>query len=145
MVSLRSARGELAFSPTQFAAQYFVISQTRRVDELYFAGRLSDHDAIFGLELKSDLAVEGQKALLADFDEIKLDARGIGHDQRAIGQHVRADRSDDEGVERRMNDRPTGGERIGGGTCGGSDDQAVGAIATDVAAVNRNIEIQHAG
>ena len=104
-----------------------------------------DHDAIFGLELKSDLAVEGQEGRLVALGEIEFDARGIGNDQRAVGQHVRTDRSDDESVEGRMDDRAAGGERIGGGTGRRGHDQAVGAVAAHVTAVDGDIEIEHAG
>ena len=110
-----------------------------------FGFGFGDHDAIFGLELKSDLAVEGQEGRLVALGEIEFDARGIGNDQRAVGQHVRTDRSDDESVEGRMDDRAAGGERIGGGTGRRGHDQAVGAVAAHVTAVDGDIEIEHAG
>src|ERR1700678_2362831 len=124
-----------AFSPAQLASQNFVVGQARRADKLNFGFGFGDHDAIFGLELKSDLAVEGQEGRLVALGEIEFDARGIGNDQRAVGQHVRTDRSDDESVEGRMDDRAAGGERIGGGTGRRGYDQAVGAVAAHVTAV----------
>src|SRR5271154_4607419 len=102
-VLLEKRLAESTFSPPQFAAQDFVIGQSRRAHKLYLGFRLGDYHAVFWLELKADLPIELKKNWLARFDEIEFDSRGVRHDERAIRQHVRAYRRDHERVEGRMN------------------------------------------
>ena len=70
---------------------------------------------------------------------------GIGHDHRPVGEHVRTDRRDTEGVHRRKDDGTAGGERIRGRAGGRGDDEAVGFIRRDEVIVDIRIQIDHAG
>ena len=42
-----------------------------------------------------------------------------------------------------MQNRPAGGQRIGGGAGGGGDDQAVGALGEDEFAVDKHFKLDH--
>src|SRR5258705_7730162 len=74
-----------------------------------------------------------------------LDGTGIAHDYRAVGESMRADGSNNPGLDGGMHDGAASGERIRGGTGGSGDDQAVSAIAADKVRVNRELQIDHAG
>ena len=76
-------------------------------------------------------------------DDLQL-AVAVHHD-RAAGKHVRVHRHDDDGIQLRMHDRTTGGQRVGGGTGGRGDDQAVGLLAADELAVDIQLELDHPG
>ena len=66
------------------------------------------------------------------------------HDDRAVGQRVRRDRCDHDRAERRVDDRPAAGEGVGGRAGRTRDHEAVAAMRIDEAAVDPDLELDHA-
>src|SRR6202171_2884019 len=142
---LSSPAGWLRFAPFQLAAQNLKIRFPWRLDELQQLFRTGDADKIRGVQWDTALSVERQKNGLRVPGEFQLDGRRVADYKWAITQRVRADGRDHEGFHRGMHDGSAGGEGIGGRACGAGHDQAVGAVATDKIAVNRELKTDHAG
>jgi hypothetical protein len=134
----------LDFAPFEFAAQDFEIGFARRLDESEAVGRTGDADAILGFHGNAFLAVESQEDGLGVARQFDFDAGRIAYDDGPVGERVRANGRDDEGFDRRVNDRAAGGEGIGSGTGGCGDDETVGAITADKIVVDEELELDHA-
>ncbi len=91
------------------------------------------------------LAVESEEDGFGIFGQLYFYGGRVANDDGAIGERVRADRRDDEGLDSGMNDGAAGGKRVGGGTRGSRKHEAVGAIAADEIAINGKFELDHAG
>ena len=61
-----------------------------------------------------------------------------------LRQRVRADRHQRHRLQRRMQDRPAGRQRVRGGAGRRGDDQAVGALAVDELAVDAHFQLDQA-
>ena len=73
-----------------------------------------------------------------------LDGAIAADDDRPVGQRVRAHRHQRDHGQRRVQDRPAGGQRVGGGAGGRGDDQAVGAQVVDELPVDAHLELDQA-
>ena len=92
----------------------------------------------------ADLAVDAEIGFFFAGLDHDLDFRSIAHHQRAMRQRVRRDRRNHEGVDRRHQDWPAGGQRIGGRTGGRGDDQAVGLVAGNEHLIDINVAMVQA-
>jgi hypothetical protein len=95
-------------------------------------------------ELVSDLAVESEIGLLLEGAEVEFELHAIGKNERAIGEHVRADGRQHKGLQHRIENWSASGERIGGGTGGRGNDEAISTIASEKMPIHGEIEIKHA-
>ncbi len=80
---------------------------------------------------------ERDRSSIGDHEAHRL--RGVEH-QRAVEQHVRRDRGEQEAPDTRRHDRSAGGERIRGGAGGRGDDHAVGGVGGEERAVDLHLE-----
>ena len=100
-------------------------------------------DAVARPQLAVRVAVEVHARVRAAMHE-DLDLRIAGDRDRPVGQRVRAHRHDREHRQRRVQDRPAGRQRVGGGAGRRRHDQAVGAQVVDELAVDAHLELDQA-
>src|SRR5439155_26375723 len=137
------ANPALTLTPLEFRAEDGEEILLRKSDEPDARGGfayldcvpLSEPDTYLPIDCRHDLLV-GQQA---HYDTV----RTAQHD-RAVGQGVRADGSQDDGVHRGEEDRPTRRERVGGRSGRGRDDEAVSAIRGGMAAIDGHREVDDA-
>src|SRR6266852_9255500 len=77
MCFLERAETPSAFAPPQFAAEHFEIRFLWRADQMNFALRSSDGNAIAALQLKSYLSVHRKMARFVGRRKINDDARRV--------------------------------------------------------------------
>ena len=92
----------------------------------------------------SDLTIDAESAVGAAV-EAHRDAGAAADDERTMGERVGANGSEDNGVDAGHQDRASGGERVGSGTGGSGDDDAVGLVLDDMFAVDAQLKADEAG
>src|SRR2546425_9039753 len=95
------------------------------------------------LKRNSSLAIKGQKNRFGVSGEFHLDGRRIANYERTVAKHVGTDGSDDEGLDRGMHDRSTGGKGISSRAGGAGHDQSVGPVAADKLGVDDQMQLDH--
>src|SRR5918997_6526987 len=125
---IRSSRNmtRLTFPPFQFLAQDFIIAAARQLYQRYRETVVPCLDFVAVLEPNTLLSVGPQENGIAKRAKRNLYSRHTRHHDRSIGQCVRTQGSQNDGAERRRQNRPAGGERISGRTRGRRNNQPVG-------------------
>ena len=104
----------------------------------------ADADQVPLFQVVALLSVDGGDGLV--FLRIQLDTKIRRKHQRSlVGQGVRQNRRDDEGVGEGVDYRPAGCQIVGGGTRWGGDDQAVPPVTVETFPVDRGIHDDHFG
>ena len=99
-------------------------------------------DKVTGLEIMRHLAVE-VNARIIGLDDANLDVGLVTDHDRPVGQRMWTQRHEGDAGQRRMQDRPTRRERVGGRPGRRRDDQAVRTLVVDEFAVDRQLELDH--
>src|SRR5713226_10679250 len=86
-----AASRRLRFTPFELAAQNIEVGFSRRLDEFEPLGGARDADAVAGLHGDPLLAVEGEEDGLRVARKAHLDTGRVAHNQRPVGERVRAD------------------------------------------------------
>src|ERR1700676_1009474 len=102
------------FAPLQFAAQDLVVGLLRWNHESQFFGRLSNNNAVPWQQFDSDLSVQGKKYGVITGLKIDFDCYRVGNNKRSIGQGVRTNWSQDERLDRWIDDGTSRREGVGG-------------------------------
>lgn len=95
------------------------------------------------LDRQRDLAIAANLQIAADLRKFQADGAVAVDHQRPGGKGVREHRHQRDRLQRRGEDRPAGGERVGGGAGRGGDDQAVGALREGETIVDVHLEFDH--
>lgn len=134
------------FPPFQLPPDGSVESVLLSAQKTHFLFVIRDHDVVAAEERMVDLTVEGEtQGEVLEFALPREDFYGdlviSRNDEGLLGKGVRADGSEDGGLERRMDDRPAGGEVIGRGTGRRCDDDAVRTVLGERGTVDARLEI----
>src|SRR5271165_3475417 len=97
------------------------------------------------LDRHANLPIDTEVRLLVAGPDAKFYRGFIGNDQRPMGQRMGAHWRHHEGGYRRHEHWAACGERVGGRSSGGGDNDAVSLAIEDENAIDNQIEIQEAG
>src|SRR5437899_506746 len=136
-------RRPLALPPLQLGPEDREELLLRETHEANPRGGLHHPHGVVLPEAYPDLAVHGDHDVLVRHER-DLDPMHSGEDDRPVRQGVGADRRQHDRVHRRKQDRPTGGEAVGGRAGRRRDDQAVGAVRGGVLPLDRHREVDDA-
>src|SRR5687767_15035490 len=129
---IRSSRNmtRLTFPPFQFLAQNFIVTAARQLYQRYRQAVVACLDFVAVLEPNTLLSVGTQENGIAKRAKRNLYSRHTRHHDRSVGQCVRTQGSQDDGAERRRQNRPPGREGISGRTRGRRNNQSVSPVVT---------------
>jgi hypothetical protein len=131
-------------APAELGAEDAVVVVPARMQQADACPAALDDDRHVAGERQVELAVAGQAHhFRVHVAQAQLDAAAAGDHQRPVAEGVRADRHEQQRVQARMDQGAAAGQRIGGGAGGSRDDQAVGALGVDEAAVDVGLELDH--
>ncbi len=92
--------------PAELHPQHVVIGATADRDDAKGRLRVADLHDLAGRHRRRLAPVDDDHGAVALGTHEELDPRALRHDQGTIRERVRADRHEDEGVERRLDERP---------------------------------------
>src|SRR5581483_2906078 len=101
-------------------------------------------DAVFVLDRHAFLAVNAEKCLLACAFDDDLNLNRVLHDQRTMGKRMRAHRRDYQRVHCRHQDRTAGSQRVGRGSSGRRDNDAIALVIGYKARIEVQVETHQA-
>jgi hypothetical protein len=132
------------FVPVQLLAQGVEIAPAHRVQQaqLVLERRTVMRSPCSRLVKRLHVEVGAGVAAGHHFDR---DLAGGGQHDGPVGQGVRRDRHHHPAADGRVQQRPAGRQRVGGGAGGRGDDQAVGALVGHEVAVHLHPQLHHAG
>ncbi len=116
----------LALAPAEFAAQEFE-EGAAHPQEFDAVGGFAALDLVSLYNWHSDLTVDAEDAVGAAF-KAHRDVSVSADDKRAMGERVRTDRGQQDGLDAGHEDRASGGQRIGSGAGRGGHDHAIGLV-----------------
>ena len=126
----------------EFLAQGAEILIVGRMEDAQGVVVAADDDAVEVLYVDKGLSVEMDASIAALGNE-DFDFGSIGDGDGAVGHGLWAYGHEGEGVQSCLHDGAAGGKRVGSGTCGGGDDEAVGALGIDEFLVDEDFELDH--
>src|SRR5450759_3198822 len=116
-----------------------------RFYQFQVVGGPADFHPVTRLHGLPNLAVQGEVDVLDFFVQGDGYRDRVRQDDGAVAQGVGADGQQDEVVQGGVDDRPAGGQVVGGGAGGGSDDKPVGPVDGEVFPVDPGGNLGDAG
>ena len=127
----------------QLLAQHIVVAVAEGVEQAHhLLGAAHDYPVVFQ-QIEVALAVE-MHARVVGMKQQEFDGAFAVHRDRPVAQGMRANRHEHHCLQRGVQDRPAGRQRISRGAGRGGNDHAVGTLAVNELAVDEHFQLDQA-